>query len=301
MLYLPPKRGALLLLFILAACNGGAGPIDGQKFLSGLSGPKVPSVQDTLVETAKNAEKMGDYAQATALYQQLLEKSPDNTEIALMLADALRKKGDYTRAIAIYDSLLKQDDKLIAAKEGKALALMATGDFETPTKLFEEVMAADSKRWKTLNGLGILFTTRGMHVEAQQYFDEALKHNPSSASIMNNMGLSQALDKQYESAITSLTEAASLTDRDSPERKRIEMNTALVYAIMDKFDEARAIAERYYSGHELNNNLGLYAHLGNNDQMAKAYLNMALTNSKVFYEKAWNNLQAIGTGKDSPY
>jgi Flp pilus assembly protein TadD len=301
MLHLPPKRGALLLLVILAACNGGAGPIDGQKFLSGLSGPKVPTVQDTLLETAKNAEKMGDYAQATALYQQLLEKSPDNTEIALMLADALRKKGDYANAIAVYDSLIKQDDKLIAAKEGKALALMSTGDFETPTRLFEEVMAVDSKRWKTLNGLGILFTTRGLQVEAQQYFDEALKHNPSSPSIMNNIGLSQALERQYENSITSLQEASNLTERDSPDRKRIEMNMALVYAIMDKFEDARMLAERYYTGHELNNNLGLYAHLANNDQMAKAYLNMALTNSKVFYEKAWDNLQAIGTGKDSPY
>jgi Flp pilus assembly protein TadD len=301
MLHLPPKRGALLLLLLITACNGGAGPIDGQKFLSDLSGPKVPSVQDTLLETAKNAERTGDYNQAAALYQQLLEKSPDNKEIALLLADCLRKKGEYPRAIAIYDSLLKQDDKLIAAKEGKALALMATGDFETPSKLFEEVMAVDSKRWKTLNGLGILFTTRGMQVEAQQYFDEALKHNPSSASIMNNIGLSQALDKQYENSITSLQEAANLTETNSPERKRIEMNMALVYAIMDKFEDARMIAERYYTGHELNNNLGLYAHLANNDQMAKAYLNMALTNSKVFYEKAWNNLQAIGTGRDSPY
>jgi hypothetical protein len=79
------------------------------------------------------------------------------------------------------------------------------------------------------------------------------------------------------------------------DRKRIDLNLSLVYAVAGKQDEARAVAERYFSGPTLSNNLGLYAHLANDDEMAKAYLNMALTDSKTFYERAWDNLQTINS------
>lgn len=287
---MPP---VLLVLLLLAACDGTIGTIDGRKFLAAQDGPKVPSVQDTLMDTAKNAEKQGDFKQAISLYQQLLEKDPQNNELGLALADAYRRSGQNDQALAAYDELLKRDATMIGAKEGKGLALMAKGDFDGPVPLLEDVMKADPHRWKTLNALGILFTTRNLQSEAQQYFTAALKENPGNVSVNNNMGLSQALARQYDRAVATLTQASALAAPGSLERKRIDMNLSLVYAVSGKMDEARSIAETYYSGAQLNNNLGLYAHLAKDDALAKSYLNMALTDSKVFYEKAWDNLQAI--------
>jgi hypothetical protein len=73
------------------------------------------------------------------------------------------------------------------------------------------------------------------------------------------------------------------------------LNLALVYASAGKLPEARKIAEAYLSGPSLNNNLGLYAHLAKDDNLAKSYLNMALTESKTYYGKAWDNLEAINS------
>ncbi len=188
----------LFIIPLLTACQGGAGPIDAQKFLGSLDGPKVPTVQDALLDTAKAAEKDGDFRQAAQLYQQVLEKQPGDQEVTLSLADCTRRSGDNDRAIALYDGLLAQDAGNIGAKEGKALALIARGDFVTSGPLLEEVMKADGTRWKTLNALGILFTTRGMEPEAQLYFKAALKVHPSSATAMNNLGLSQALARHYD-------------------------------------------------------------------------------------------------------
>jgi Flp pilus assembly protein TadD len=292
----------LVSSLLLTGCNGGAAPVDATKFLSDLEGPKVPTVSDTLTESAQNAEKKGDFKQAVQLYQQILEKHPENKEVALSLADAYRRSGDLERAIALYDGLIAQDPLMLGAKEGKGLALMAKGDFDTPSALFADVMKTDDKRWKTLNALGILFAIRNMHPEAQQYFNEALKFHPDSPSILNNMGLSQALDRHYSEGLASLTQAAKLAGVGTPQRKRIDLNTALVYAIDGKMDEARTLASNYYTGPALDNNLGLYAHLAKDDQMARTYLNMALTESKTFYEKAWGNLKEIdehGTPADA--
>ena len=296
------KLSLIPALFLLAACEGvgGSQPIDVNKFFASLEGPKIATVQDTLLESAKNAEKMGDFKGAAQLYQQVLEKHPDDKDILLSLADAYRRSGDHARAIAVYDNLLLKDSGNAAAKEGKGLALMAKGDFDTPVALLDQAAKADPTRWKTLNALGILFTTRNMHKEAQQYFDAALKQSPGNPSILNNMGLSQAMNRQFDEAANSLMQASALTASNSVDRKRIDLNLALVYAISGKLDEANDIAEQYFTGPVLDNNKGLYAHLAKDDQMAKAYLNMALTESKVFYQKAWNNLQQISTTSAPP-
>ncbi len=294
-------RNVILISFVcvqallLASCGSGpASIVDGKKILSDLGGPQVPKVDETLLASAKEAEARGDYSQAISLYRQVLDKAPSNKDVALSLADCYRKSGQFDQAIVLYDGVLKQDSSSIDAKEGKGLALLSKGDYETPGKLFGEVLEKDPTRWKSDNALGILFTTRGMQAEAQQYFNEALKQSPGNVTVQNNIGLSQALERKYDDAIATLSKASDMADRNSMQRKRIDLNMALTYAIMNRLDDARLIASNYYSGAELENNMGIYSLLAKDDEMARAYLNMALNNSKVFYEKAWNNLQAMG-------
>lgn len=293
------QRHLILIALLTTACAGGAEPLDTEKFLSGLKGPKILGIDDTLMESAKEAEKKGNFQQAAIFYRQILDKNADNPDAMLGMADALRRSGELDKSIAAYDALIAKDSHTAAAREGKALALITKGDFDTPAGLLDEVMKQDATRWKTLNALGILFSTRNLQNEAQQYFTEALKHHPDSPPILNNLGLAQALNKKYDEAIETLLKASNLSASGSLERKRIDLNAALVYASAGKLDEARFMAENYLSGAALNNNLGLYAHLAKDDQMARAYLNMALTESKTYYAKAWENLQDISINPSS--
>lgn len=287
------------ILMLLTACdqNGGALPLDAKSFLSSLEGPKIPTMQENQITAAKNAEKNEDFAQASQIYQQILEKDPDTNDVVQLLADSLRRGGEYDKAISVYDGIITKDAGNVAAKEGKALALMAKGDFETPTVLLEEVLKVDGKRWKSLNAMGILFITRGLYPDSMKYFEEALKQSPNNIAIMNNLGLSQALNKQYDLAVDTLLKASAQSTVGSSARKRIDLNLALVYASAGKLPESRKIAEQYLSGPSLKNNLGLYAHLAKDDALAKSYLNMALTESKTYYEKAWDNLEALNNAE----
>jgi hypothetical protein len=45
--------------------------------------------------------------------------------------------------------------------------------------------------------------------------------------------------------------------------------------------------------------MGFYAHLAKDDALAKTYLNMAISGSSTFYERAWNNLDGISGGQGS--
>lgn len=290
----------LLLSLSLSACaqNGGVLPISNKDLLSTFDGPKIPSMQDGQIDEAKNAEKIGDYEKSIQIYQQILEKSPDDKGVTLSLADNFRRSGEYDKAISVYDSLITKDATNISAKEGKAIALISKGDFETPTQLLDDVLKTDGKRWKSLNAMGILFVTRGLQPEAQQYFEEALKNSPNNLAIMNNLALSKALSKDFNTAIEILTKASAQSKVESVERKRIDLNLALVYATAGKLEDAKKIAEIYLKDSQLNNNLGLYAHLAKDDKLAKSYLNMALTESKTYYSKAWENLESLNANSE---
>jgi len=118
---------------------------------------------------------------------------------------------------------------------------------------------------------------------------------------LNNVGLSYATDKNYPRALEALKQASRVSKIPS-QRKQIEMNLAMVYGVSGDFDNARDVASKYIEGPALDNNLGLYAHLAKDDALAKSYLNMALTQSPTYYERAWENLDVVNdnTRGDDP-
>ena len=78
----------LCAALLLAGCDkmdsmmGGNKSADNQKILNSLDGPKVPTVQGAMTDTAKNAEAAGDFKQAAVLYRQILDKHPEDQSAA---------------------------------------------------------------------------------------------------------------------------------------------------------------------------------------------------------------------------
>jgi Flp pilus assembly protein TadD len=253
-------------------------------------------MQTTQEKAAASAVESGDFARASSIYVQLLDRkklsAEDKARYQIALADIDRRAGQYESAIAQYDNVLDTNSTNIDALEGKGLALMAQGNIAEAGQIFKAVLAADATRWRTLNALGIMFTSKNMVPEAMAYFAEGLKVSKNNAAILNNVGLTQAINHNYPRALQAMKQAVRTSANDT-RKKQIELNMALIYGISGDFDNARAVAEKHLKGPTLENNLGLYAHLANNQELAKAYLNQALSSSTTYYERAWKNLDII--------
>lgn len=287
----------ILSALTLTACDGiGKQWLDPDKTFALFDQPKVKSMNDTQEEMAKEAMKAGDYNRARQFYQQLVDAGKATPEQALRyklgLAECTRRLGETERALAMYDELHQQNDGNVDIAEGRGLTLMAAGKTTDAGRAFAEVMEKDPKRWRTLNALGILFVTKNMVPEAMAYYTEALNQSPDNAAVLNNVGLSQAVDRNFPRAIEALQQASRVSKIPS-QRKQIELNLAMVYGVSGDLDTARDVAGKYLEGPALDNNLGLYAHLAKDDALAKSYLNMALSQSPTYYERAWENLDAI--------
>jgi Flp pilus assembly protein TadD len=297
------KREAALIasciaLLCLASCSPKPQSSEArQKTLNEMKGPEVDSIKGALLKQVDSAVAAGDFGRALSTMKQILDKEPDNAELILKYADLLRRNGAFEDAIKAYSGVLSKNPSSLDALEGKALSLLANGDLTGAGTQFGEVLKVEPKRWRSLNAIGILFALKNMDSEANSYFNEALVQSNNSASVLNNIGLSKAFKRDYEGAVETLMQARSKLGEESPDLRRINLNLALVYGIMGRLDEVQRVSEKYLSQEQLYNNLGFYAILSKDENLAKTYLNMALTQSPKYYERAWNNLDMISSGR----
>lgn len=280
---------------MLAGCQQMSSTVDQQELLNQMEGPEVSGVDDTLLKRAEAAESQGDFRATAQTYQQLLDKDPKNIALAIRFGEALRRSGNAQTALEIFNRILKDAPENLDAMESKGLTELSLADMDAASKTLTKVMEFSPNRWRTLNGIGILFATKGLYEESLQYFNSALEQRPNHPAIINNKGLVQALNRDFYASIANLLQASEVAK--SPLHKvRADLNAALVYAIAGDLDNSEAMASKHLEGAALQNNLGLYALLAKNDDLARTHLHMALSESKVFYEKAWNNLNNMTQG-----
>ncbi len=262
---------------------------------------KVEGVNSTMEKQAIEAAQKGNFLRAGQFYRQLMDapkaSDDDKFRYKLGLAEAARRAGDIKSALPLYEELLKIQPNHQDAMEGYGLALMQSGKPVDAGRMFSDIMEINPKRWRTLNGLGILFVNKNMIPEAMAYYTEALKNSPDNPAVLNNVALSQAVDRNYARAFESFEQAVRISSSEL-QREQIGLNMAMVYGISGDLETARTIASKYLQGPQLDNNLGLYAHLAKDDALAKTYLEMALSGSTTYYERAWSNLDMIEQKKD---
>lgn len=300
------KLSLILLLtssLTLAACGEmGQQWLDPDTTFAKLGQPDIKGVNDTEEEMAKQAVEKEDFLRGAQFYQQLVSGEKGTPEQKLRykmgLADAVRRLGQVQSALAMYDTLHSENPDNLDIAEGRGLTLMAAGKVPDAGRVFSAVIEKDPKRWRSLNALGLLFITKNMIPEAMAYFEEALNQSPDNPAVLNNIGLASAINHDYTKAVESLGYATRLSKANA-QRRQIDLNLALVYGVSGDMEKARDVASKYLEGATLDNNMGLYAHLSKDDALAKSYLNMALSQSPIYYQRAWENLDTVANTSPS--
>lgn len=178
--------------------------------------------------------------QQTAKLGKSWQNDPKNLKLGLAYASGLKKLGQNDQQLQVLGTLVQYhpEDPTLLATYGRELAQAGQADRAQP--VLAKAIAQGSSDWKVYSAMGSTLDQQARYGEARDYYQRALKLAPGNAAVLNNLGMSYALEGDLNQAEKTLREA-SITPAGKSE-PRLRQNLALVVGLQGRFDEARQIA-----------------------------------------------------------
>jgi len=219
-----------------------------------------------------------DWRRDLADYGPQYRANPDNIEVALRYAQALRATGQRAQALAVLQraSIARPHDKVVLGEYGRALA--DSGDFQQAFDVLGRAHSPDQPDWHILSAQGAVLDQMGHHNDAQRFYLTALKIVPDEPSVLSNLGLSYALSHDLPKAEEALRRAAT----HQPVDPRVRQNLALVVGLEGRFADAESIAQADLPAEEAAANVAyLRQMLAQKGNMPKGTVQKPLANARV--------------------
>ena len=179
---------------------------------------------------------------ATSAAAENWQKDPGNSAKTMAYVAQLEGIGQTDRKLEVLQRATSANpkDQQLQSFYGKALA--ESGRLTEATNVLESSVQAENADWKTFSALGSTYDQQARHKEARVQYQRALDLAPGEASILNNLGMSFALEGNLKKAEETLRQAVALPA--AQKLPRVRQNLALVVGLQGRFEDAREIASK---------------------------------------------------------
>lgn len=191
--------------------------------------------------------------EATAELGRKWQSDPTNTAHGLAYAGALESTGQKDRQFEVYARLYAAhpEDGKLAAIYGKKL--VSNGRSNEAIPVLEAAVAAPGADWRVRSALGSAYDQQGLYDKARASYTQVLATDPGNLTVLNNMGMSYALEGNLKQAEVTFRQADGMPrSRTEP---RIRQNLALVVGLQGRFDEASKLASEDLPAEQVDANM----------------------------------------------
>ncbi len=192
--------------------------------------------------------------QAIAKLGKAWQEDPGNIGKGIAYASGLETLGQTDRQMSVLKQLHHKHpaNSKLAILFGKKLAQAGKSSDALP--ILERAAASSGADWRVHSALGSTYDQQGLYDKAQGEYGKALALQPNELSVLNNMGMSFALQGNLNQAETTLRQASLLPKAGT--QPRIRQNLALVVGLQSRFEEARKIASEDLPPEQVEANMG---------------------------------------------
>ena len=209
---------------------------------SGLSDEDDPVV--FLESAAMFAEKEREYETAAKHWAQLATLEPQNMTYARNLAASLRVVGRHEDSERVLLQALRDRPGEVDLQEELAKTMIASGRLRDGVVLIEKIAAlpgVDPARAARLHSAtGVAFDRAEKHAAAQAQYRMALNAQPHNANVLNNLGLSYAMDGKLDLAEKTLRQALVAPSAGT----QVRQNLAMILSLRGNTAEARRLVSQ---------------------------------------------------------
>ena len=192
------------------------------------------------LDTMSTASTAPASFQATASLGKAWQADPGDIGKGLAYANGLESVGQTDQQMSVLNQLYQShpENSKLAILYGKKLA--QAGKSADALPILERAAADPGADWRVHSALGSAYDQQGLYDKAQAEYGMALASQPNELSVLNNMGMSYALQGNLKQAETTLRQASQLPKAGT--QPRIRQNLALIVGLQGRFEDARKIA-----------------------------------------------------------
>ncbi|WP_395685499.1 tetratricopeptide repeat protein [Aestuariivirga sp.] len=211
--------------------------------------------------------------QALAEQGEAWRKSPSDLNKGLAYANGLEAVGQTQEQLDVYRRLLElhPSDVRLAGLYGRKL--VAAGRASEAVPVLQAVEDKGDADWRIASALGSAYDQQGLYQKAREQYAKALASDPQNMTVINNLGMSYALEGNLKQAEAELRKADAMPRSKS--EPKIRQNLALVVGLQGRFDEATALAKEDLPPEQVEENM--------------AYLQKMLSQPNTWQQISQNN------------
>jgi predicted O-linked N-acetylglucosamine transferase (SPINDLY family) len=180
------------------------------------------------LETAYAHFQAGRFADAEAIYRQVLAKEPNNADALHLLGALASAIGRHEEAVALVRRALSLQPLAAPYFVSLGFALGSLGKLETAAAAYRNALALDPRNLEAMNNLGTMLHQLGRFEEAIKIYRQALAINPAAVDFHYNLGNSLRESGDLNAATTCFKRAIELQPDFAPAHHNL--GTALAMA-----------------------------------------------------------------------
>ena len=187
------------------------------------------------LEKALACHQTGNLKEAAITYLEILKNSPNHPEALHLLGVIAHQKGNDQEAIRLIERAIKKHPTAAPYYYNLAESQYAQGSFTKAAETYSKSLDLEPRNAAAWNRLGLIEQNHNFNLEAAKgAYINALKHKPNFPQALNNFGLLQLAQQDYNIAIKLFRKALTLR----PHYTEATHNLALTLQHLGNVDEA---------------------------------------------------------------
>ena len=193
-----------------------------------------PEDPATLYKRGNALFDAGNYIEAQAAYEKVVQHNPKHQSAHANLALALKRQGLMEQALKEYRIALDLDPKDAVTRENLVIALEEGGQAEEALKILQTASEQEPKNTEYLRHLGAILRNLNRYNEAATAFEKVLQLEPDKADDYYDLGLCYFCEEDWDRTLTTWLTAIA------HDPKHVAANKGLAVAYWKRGDYAKA-------------------------------------------------------------
>jgi tetratricopeptide (TPR) repeat protein len=252
--------------------------------------PPAAPADPSVLKDAAQAIRAGRLVEAKLIIARAVSVGFRGDPVQRLTADLAFASGKYLQALVGYQHLASSSSKQPGDCENGAISALELGRIGDAGPLVDCAVAPENASWRAWNARGVLADFKKDWATADQSYARAHELDPDNAKIVNNQGWSMLLRGDWAGAIPLFEQASAIDGKSSRLANNLELAKAALAADLPK----RRADEDGHDWAARLNDAGVAAEMLGQKKRAVAAFTQALDASPIWYDRASNNLKALG-------